>query len=57
MITLLKLIFVISLALLPTYIAIKMGNDSAGTVFIFSVIFGWTGIGWLLGLFYAILKD
>ena len=51
-------IVLVCIILAPAYLAAKNGKDKfiALRVRVASWVFGWTGIGWLLALFWAIKK-
>ncbi len=51
------IVFVI-ITLAPAYLAAKNGKDKfmALRIRVASWLFGWTGIGWLLALFWAVKK-
>ena len=48
----------IVITLAPAYLAAKNGKDKfmALRIRVASWVFGWTGIGWLLALFWAVKK-
>jgi len=49
---------IVVIALAPSWIArqTKKDKQQMGWVRIYSWLFGWTGIGWLIGLYIAIRK-
>ena len=51
-------VLVVGVILAPAWLAAKNGKDKidALRVRVASWVFGWTGIGWLLALFWAIRK-
>lgn len=54
----LAILVIIVIALAPAWLAqqTKKGKNDNGLVRIYSWLFGWTGIGWLIALFIAIKK-
>lgn len=52
------LLFVAALLyFVPTVIAWFRGHHKFGAIFFLNLIFGWSGIGWVALLVYAILTD
>jgi len=51
-------IVLVSIILAPAYLAAKNGKGKidAMRIRVASWVFGWTGIGWLLALFWAVKK-
>lgn len=54
----LAITMIVVIALAPSWIArqTKKDKQQMGWVRIYSWLFGWTGIGWLIGLYIAIRK-
>lgn len=54
----LAITMIVVIALAPAWIArqTKKDKQQMGWVRIYSWLFGWTGIGWLIGLYIAIRK-
>ena len=47
------LIIAALLYLIPTYCAASRGHNNTAPIFLTNLIFGWTGIGWIVALIWA----
>ena len=52
----LGLAVVILFYFLPFFIALNRTLANKGSIFILNLLFGWTGIGWIVLLFYSFLS-
>ncbi|MBO9099379.1 MULTISPECIES: superinfection immunity protein [unclassified Rhizobium] len=52
----LALALAILLYFLPFFIAYNRALANKGSIFILNLLFGWTGIGWIVLLFYSFLS-
>ena len=50
------LLFAVPLYFMPIIIALNNGNTRKGGVFVINLLFGWTLIGWLLAMSFAITQ-
>ena len=42
--------------LLPTVVAVLRGHRRERGIFFLNIVVGWTGVGWILLLFYSVLS-
>jgi Superinfection immunity protein len=54
--TLALLLFLFSIYLTPSIIAIKNQKRAAGAIGALNILFGWTIVGWIVALFWAMNK-
>jgi hypothetical protein len=48
-------LILLALYFLPFLVALARHNVSIGGIFVVNLLFGWTGIGWVLALVWALL--
>ena len=47
----------LALIFLPTIVALHYNAENKTWIFLVNLIAGWTGLGWLLALFWALLEQ
>ena len=47
----------LALIFLPTIIALHYNAENKTWIFLVNLVAGWTGLGWLLALFWALLEQ
>jgi LPS O-antigen subunit length determinant protein (WzzB/FepE family) len=50
------LLVVVAVYLIPTFVALKTQSPNKKLAIIINVLLGWTGIGWVVALVFAIMK-
>lgn len=50
----LTLVVIVALYLIPSFVALGRGHQSAAAILVTNILFGWTGFGWIVSLIWAL---